>query len=265
MYSSFQLAKKYLHYWFTASSGKGHGIHSPFVFDFIKQVLNDKEQYPVHKKIEARRKELLQDNNRIEVQDFGAGSAVIKTRSRKISAIAASSLKQKKFAQLLYRIAAYYKPAVIVELGTSFGTTTSYLATGNPYAKVYSCEGAPAIAAIARQSFEQLQLDNIELTEGDFTLILPALLARIPAPGLVFIDGNHQQQPTLDYFQQFLQYAREETILVFDDIHWSAGMEAAWEQIKADPAVTLSIDLFFIGIILLRKDFKAKQHFTIRF
>jgi len=265
MYNAFQLAKKYLRYWFTASNGKGHGIHSPFVFDFVKQVLNDKNEYPAYKKIEKRRKELLHDKSSIEVQDFGAGSAVIKTRLRKINAIAASSLKQKKFAQLLYRMSAYYKPAVIVELGTSFGTSTAYLATGNRYAKVYSCEGAPAIAAIARQTFEQLQVENIELTEGDFAVTLPPLLGRIPPPGLVFIDGNHQQQATLDYFQQFLQHSNEATILIFDDIHWSAGMEAAWEQIKADPAVTLSIDLFFIGIVLLRKDFKAKQHFTIRF
>src|SRR5664279_4211712 len=126
MYSSFQLAGKYLNYYIKAQNGKGHGVHSPFVFDFIIHVLNDEKEYECYKQIEHLRQQLLNDNSTIEVEDFGAGSAVIPFEKRKVSAIAKSSLKSKKFARLLYRIVKYYNPQNIIELGTSFGITTCY-------------------------------------------------------------------------------------------------------------------------------------------
>lgn len=265
MYSKFQLAKKYLHYYFTASNGKGHGIHSPFVFDFIKQVKNDKKEYSAYKLIEARRKALLNDNNVIEVEDFGAGSSVIKTNKRIVKAIARSSLKPQKFSQLLFRMVQYYQPKTILELGTSFGITTAYLAAGNTHAKAFTCEGATNIATIAKQTFGHLSFKNITITEGDFTHTLPPLLQQLQQVDLAFVDGNHRKVPTLDYFIQLLQYANQHTILVFDDIHWSAEMEEAWATIQQHPAVTLTIDLFFIGIVCVNTDIKVKQHFTIRF
>ena len=202
MYTRFQLAKKYLHYYITASNGKGHGIHSPFVFDFIKNVLRDKRQYDWYDIIETGRKKLLKQPAQIEVEDFGAGSAVIKTNKRMVKDIAASSLKSKKYAQLLYRIVKYYKPETIVELGTSFGVTTSYLAAGNTRGKVYTVEGSPAIAEIARKTFESVDLKNIELTTGDFNDTLSALLIKLNTVDLAFIDGNHRKEPTLNYFKQ---------------------------------------------------------------
>jgi predicted O-methyltransferase YrrM len=265
MYSKFQLAKKYLHYYLTASNGKGHGIHSPFVFDFIKQVKNDKKQYACYGPIEARRKILLDDETIIEVEDFGAGSSVIKTNKRVVRKIARSSLKPKKFSQLLFRMVQYYQPKTILELGTSFGITTAYMAAGNKNAAVFTCEGAKNIAAIARQTFNQLDLENITLTQGDFATTLPPLLSQLKQIDLAFIDGNHRKQPTLDYFNHLLACATDSTILIFDDIHWSSGMEEAWEQIKHETAVTLTIDLFFIGIVILNRNIKVKQHFSIQF
>ena len=265
MYTRSQLAKKYLHYYLTASNGKGHGIHSPFVFDFIKNVINNKTVYPAYQPIEQKRKALLKDSTVIEVEDFGAGSLVIKTKKRVVSAIAASSLKPKKYAQLLYRIVQYYKPETIVELGTSFGITTAYLASANASSNVFTCEGSGAIASIAKQNFEALQLNNVQLTEGDFANTLSPLLLKLNKADFAFIDGNHRKEPTVDYFNQLLKYATPKTILVFDDIHWSAEMEEAWALIKVHPAVTLTIDLFFVSIVFLNPDINHKQHFTIRF
>ena len=264
MYSRFQLAKKFLHYYLTAANGKGHGIHSPFVFDFVKNVLNDKKQYPEYKKIELRRHELLKDSTVIQVDDHGAGSGVIRSVKRKVSRIAASSMKPEKYAQLLYRIVKYYQPKNVIELGTSFGISTAYMASASPV-KVFTMEGSPEIADIASATFEQLRITNTELLRGPFDKTFGALLDRIGTPGLVFIDGNHKLEPTLRYFEQIIQKADEATVIIADDIHWSSEMEEAWSAIKRNPAVTLTIDLFFIGIIVLRKDFKAKQHFQIRF
>jgi predicted O-methyltransferase YrrM len=265
LYSRFQLAKKYLTYYLAASNGKGHGIHSPFVFDFITNVLNDKKKYECYLAIEQRRKILLTDPAVIEVEDFGAGSAVIKTSSRVVKNIAASSLKPKKFSQLLFRIVNYYKPKTILELGTSFGITSAYLASGNSDAKLHTCEGAKNIAAIAKQTFNDLSLTNINLIEGDFAKTFPHLLSQLQHIDLAFVDGNHRKAPTLDYFNQLLGVSHQSTILIFDDIHWSPEMEEAWAQIQQHPDVTLTIDLFFIGIVYVNTAIKVKQHFTIRF
>ena len=265
MFNKFQLVKKYLHYYLTASSSKGHGIHSPFVFDFIKNVLRDKKEYEYYPIIEKDRQQLLKQKGQIEVEDFGAGSAIIKTNKRVIADMARSSLKPARYAQLLFRIINYYQPKTILELGTSFGITTSYMAAGNAKAKIYTIEGSPAIAAIAAKTFNRVGLKNIELTEGDFNNTLPALLTKLNTIDLAFIDGNHLKDPTLDYFQQLLNHSTTSSILIFDDIHWSTEMESAWAIIQQHPSVTLSIDLFFIGIIFLNPDFNHKQQFTIRF
>jgi len=265
LYSRYQLVKKYLHYYLTASNGKGHGVHSPFVFGFIRDVLNDKKNYSCYASVEQKRKELLSNETIIEVEDFGAGSSVIKTNKRVIKDIASSSLKPKKYAQILFRIAQYYKPKTILELGTSFGISTAYLASADHIPDVYTCEGASSIAAIAKRNFEKLGLKNIHLTEGDFANTLSPLLAKLNKIDLAFIDGNHRKEPTLNYFQQLLNHSTGSAILIFDDIHWSAGMEAAWELIKQHQAVSLTIDLFFIGIVILSPDINHKQHFSIRF
>lgn len=265
MYSAFQLARKYFDYYFKAQNGKGHGIHSPFVFDFITHVLNDKEKYDCYSKIESVRQQLLKTNTTIEVEDFGAGSAVIPFKNRKVKDIANSSLKKKKYAQLLFRIARYYQSKNIVELGTSFGISTSYLASANEESKVLTFEGSHHIAKIALENFGQIGLKNIELVEGNFEQTLPQSEDLIETVDLLFVDGNHRKKATLEYFDFFLKKSAFHSIFIFDDIHWSKEMEEAWKLIQQNNSVTLTIDLFFIGLVFFSPDFKAKQHFTIRF
>ena len=221
--------------------------------------------YPCYGAIEQQRQQLLQNNEVIEVEDFGAGSAVMKSNKRIIKNIAAASLKPKKFAQLLYRIVQYYQPATIIELGTSLGITTCYLAKGNEAGRVFTFEGSASIATIAQKNFEYLQLKNIRLTLGDFAKTFQPMLNETGRVDLAFIDGNHRKLPTIQYFDQLLRHSSASTILIFDDIHWSEEMEAAWSQIQQHSSVTLSIDLFFIGLVFLHPKFKEKQHFSIRF
>ena len=265
MYSKIELGLKYADYWLKASNGKGHGIHSPFVFDFVTKVLNDHRSFYAYEQLEALRHSLKQNDTLLEINDFGAGSRIIKNNFRKVSSIAQSSLKPKKFAQLLFRMVNFYKPALILELGTSLGVTTGYLAAAKNDAQVITMEGATAVAAVAKTNFEQLQLQNIKLVTGNFDETLPLVLQKSGAIDFAFLDGNHRYQPTIQYFKQVLQKSHDHTIIILDDIHWSEEMEQAWTEVRQHPSVTATIDLFFIGIVLLRNDFKAKQHFKIRF
>ena len=265
MYSRIQLAFKYLSYYFSASNGKGHGTHSPFVFDLIINVLNDKSVYSDYSKVEQRRSAMLGDKRILTITDFGAGSTKTSSNQRTISSIASSAMKPKKYGQLLYRMVKKYQPETIVELGTSLGMTSSYLALGNQQAKMITLEGATEIAEVAKSNFRELKITNIELVQGDFQQTLPGVLSRLSIIDFVFVDGNHRKQPTLDYFNQLLPKIRPDTILVFDDIHWSREMEEAWNSIKSHPSVKCAIDLFFIGVIFFREEFKEKQDFIIRF
>lgn len=265
MYSPLRLAAKFIRYYITASNAKGHGIHSPFAFDFITNVLNDKRKFYAYTAIENCRNHLLADNSLLEMTDFGAGSVTGNKKQRSVSAIANNAAKPKKFGQLLFRVANYYKPVSMIELGTSLGLSAAYLAMGNPAAKLITFEGASAVAAVAIENFSLLDIRNIETTEGNFDETLPVVLKNIAAVDLVFIDGNHRAAPTLRYFEQFLQKISRPGILIFDDIHWSKEMESAWKEIKNHPEVMLTIDLFFIGLVFFSRDFKVKQHFVIRF
>lgn len=265
MYSHIELALKYVHYYLTSKNSKGHGMHSPFVFDFIKNVLNDKREYSAYGKIEHLRSELLKNEQVLIVDDFGAGSVTQAQKERSIKSIAKYAAKPAKYGQLFYRMVQYYQPQHILELGTSLGITTSYLAMAYPQGMVYTFEGAQAIAQVAGKNFETLAIANIKPVTGNFDRTLQPVLEQIKHVDFAFIDGNHRQEPTLRYFHEMLPFIHNDTILIFDDIHWSEGMEQAWEQIKEHNSVRCSIDLFFIGIVFFKKEFKAKQDFVIRF
>ena len=265
MYSKWQLAGKYLNYYLTASNGKGHGTHSPFIFHFITHVLNAKQHYPEYDTAEVLRKELLKDETVLIIQDFGAGSSLDKTNKRTVADIAKNAAKPKKFGQLLFRMIKKYQPATILELGTSLGITTSYLSLAKPDAKLVTMEGAGEVAAVARKNFQKLGVENIKIEQGNFDDTLSAVVGGLSSVDFCFVDGNHRQEPTERYLYEILPKTNEDSILVFDDVHWSREMEQAWENIKSHPQVRCSIDLFFIGIVFFRHEFFEKQHFIIRF
>ncbi len=265
MYASTTLALNYIRYWLTAQNGKGHGIHSPFIYDFVVRVLNDKRPNPDIKALEEMRKKLLQDNRMLTITDWGAGSRTHQTNQRRVSSIAGSSLKPPKYARLLGNMIRYYQPTTILELGTSLGVTTAYMAKASPEARVITLEGSEAIADVAREVFSQTNVANIQLQVGPFDKTLPDVLQQVPQIDFAFLDGNHRMQPTLDYVEMLKPTLQAQSILVIDDIHWSAEMEMAWDRLKADPAVTASVDLFFVGILFYSPDFKVKQHFSIRY
>ncbi len=265
MYSPFKLLSKYIRFKVLASNAKGHGVHSPFVYNLIRKVLLDNRKFYAYESIEQCRRDLLKDKRVLNIQDFGAGFRSQKTNQRTISEIAHSSLKPKKFSQLLFRIVNYYQPENMLELGTSLGITSAYLASAKDDSKLVTMEGSKEIAAIAQSNFEKLNVKNVSIITGNFDDQLPAFLNRQDKLDFVFIDGNHRLEPTLRYFEMLLPKTKEGSILIFDDIHWSEEMEMAWKQIQDHPQVTVTVDLFFIGLVFFRKENKVKQHFQINF
>lgn len=264
-YTFFTLAKRYLRYYLFALNGKGHGIHSPFVYDFVRKVLLDRSSHIEFDKIEKMRSRLGNDPRLIDLTDYGAGSGKGQGKRKTISRIAKSAAKPPRLARLLFLSARYFKAETIIELGSSLGLTTAYLAAANQMGKVFSLEGDPELAKTARKNLDSLGVTNTEIITGNFDSQLEPLLQRLKKADLVYIDGNHRLEPTLRYFEQVLHVAGTNTVIILDDIHWSEEMEAAWSQIQSHPRVTVTIDLFFLGYVFLNPDFKERQHFTIRF
>jgi predicted O-methyltransferase YrrM len=253
---------RYIKYLFTAESK--HGLHSPFVFDLHTKVISSKKIDRNCLKIEKLRKELCLSEDVVEITDLGAGSTINNTKKRLVKDIAKNSAKSAKFGQLLYRLIQHFEPKNIVELGTSLGISANYLGGANSNGKVYTLEGCPNTAEKAKENIKSLGFDNIEVIVGDFKDTLTPTLNKIKKLDFGFLDGNHQKQPTIDYFEECLKYIDKNSVLVFDDIHWSTGMEEAWEHIKNHPKVFVSIDLFFVGLVFFN-DTQRKEHFKIRF
>ncbi|MCB0481374.1 MAG: class I SAM-dependent methyltransferase [Flavobacteriales bacterium] len=261
--SKFKLAIDYLQY--LIKSKDEHGVHSPFVYNLVTQVLYDRTPFYAFHQLDAVRNQLLADNSQIVVEDFGAGSHKLKSNHRKIKDIAKTSLSSTKFSELYFKLVNRFQANTILELGTSLGLTTSYLAKANSKAKVYTIEGSSSLANYSNNVFKRQKIENIELRIGQFDEVLEPLLTEIQeSVDFVFIDGNHQEEATLKYFNLVIEKCHNESIIVFDDIRWSRGMLSAWNRIKADDRVTVSLDLFFVGIVFLRKE-QMKENFVLKF
>ncbi|RZK78076.1 MAG: class I SAM-dependent methyltransferase [Pedobacter sp.] len=246
------------------TSKSRHGTHSPFVYRLTDEVIYDFKSKNDYNIIEAQRKKLLADESAISVTDLGAGSQLNKGRTKKVRQIAKNALKAPRLAQLIYRLAKENNPKSIIELGTCLGITTAYLSKACPEADVVTIEGCPETAKVAYNNFKELDLENVELQVGNFDQLLPDVIANHSQLDFVYVDGNHRKDATLSYFKWCLPKVHENSLLIFDDIYWSKGMKEAWEEIKTHPDVTVTIDLFWIGLVYFRKG-QVKEHFKIKY
>ena len=256
------LVFNYINHQFNAKTR--HGIHSPFVYNLVDKVIYDFKDKPEYLEIENLRKNLLKDDRTITITDLGAGSLVNNHKQKKVKTLAKNALKPKKIAQLLYRLVKEFKPDTLVELGTCLGITSAYFSKAIPNGKIITMEGCPQTAAVANENLKKLNISNTEVVIGNFDFNFPKYVESQEKIDFVFIDGNHRKQATLDYFELCLSKIHENSILIFDDIYWSPGMQEAWEQIKVHPRVTLTIDLFWIGLVFFKTD-RVKEHFKIKF
>jgi len=238
-------------------------LHSPFVYELMVNVIQDKRHFYAYDEIHYLRQKLKKSKEKIKVEDYGAGSKTMNTK-RKVSDIARLASISNKKGRLLFNLVNHFECKTILELGTSIGLATSYLAKANSKAKVTTIEGCANTASIAKSNFELLNIKNIELITNTFENVIPNLTNKGETFDFIYFDGNHKKEPTLNYFNQLLATANENSIFVFDDINWSNEMWQAWQQIIKNKAVSVSIDLFFVGLIFFKKD-QAKQNFKLYF
>lgn len=240
-------------------SGDEHSVHSPFLFYFYTTAIKTDKQFYAFPKIEFFRSKALKDKTTITVTDFGTG----KDRPRHVADIVSHSVTEASKAQVLFRLAWFIKAKTILELGTSLGFTTAYLASADSHSTVLSFEGCPELADYASRLHKRLNISNTRIVTGDITKTLPSVIREVPQIDLVFLDANHQYEPTLEYFELLLPHMHEGSIMIFDDIYWSKDMKKAWNSIIVREEVSISVDLFHFGLALFRKN-APKQHFNLK-
>ena len=261
---SIYLLLKEVKYTIFAKHKKGHGIHSPFVFNLIEQSFQKKTEAEILTKIEQIRKTLQKSNTLVKTQSLGSSSKLHSKEKIKTSRLVFFESIPKKYGLLLFNLVSAYKPKIIVELGTGIGLSSLYLAAANPEGSLISFEGNEEKIGIAKEISSKLQLTNIKYIAGNIDLEFEQYLKKVKLVDFLFVDANHTYLAMKNYFNLVLKSINNDSIVVFDDIHWSKEMETAWNEIYTHPSVTVSIDLFRFGIVFFRKESK-KQHFVIKF
>lgn len=259
MLKKIQFAARYFKYWFLAKTK----TNSAFVNELIDDVFKSDQEFYAFKEIEGLRSALKKNNGTIKITDFGAGSNINNSNERKISDVASNSAKAPGLGQMMFRLINKLEPKDMLELGTSLGISACYQIAPNKTANFTTMEGCPETAKIAKKVFSNFKADGVKIKVGDFAKTLPQVLESYDQLDYVFFDGNHQKEPTKVYFDQCISKAHENSIFIFDDIHWSKGMEEAWDYIKSHPRVTVTVDLFWVGLVFFSKN-EAKEDFIVR-
>jgi predicted O-methyltransferase YrrM len=254
-------AKKYLKHQIEAVGP--HGVHSPFVYELITQVLVDQNQFYAFAKLADFRESLLSDSTPIPTLDYGAGSVAGQSKSSTVSQIASVAGQTDQGVKQIFRLAHRLGVTSVLELGTSVGISTAAFGFLGENVSVHSIEGNPDLAAYAESRLRNLGLTNVHVHAGTFQEKLDQVIHAFGPFDMVYIDGNHRKEPTLEYWSKALKQLPEKGFVIFDDIHWSSEMSEAWSEIQADEHVTLSLDFYRFGVAFIDSSF-SKEQFQLR-
>lgn len=247
------LILEYIQHLFYLGHRKGHGIHSPYVFEFINGVVFNTMQWQVPDQPLRVHKVMRKDCSLIP-RNEPPGEVADGNDTRSISSFVKKASVSFKYGALLYRISHWFEAESVVELGSGLGISTAYLRAGSPKSSFHSVEGGRIRALLAAQVIYRSKLEKVNIHQGDIGEELPGILAESSGRLLAYVDGNHHYEPTLVYLEQLVKHAGEEAVIIMDDIYWSRGMQKAWKEVISWPEVRVSIDLFHVGILLLRSD-----------
>jgi predicted O-methyltransferase YrrM len=247
-------------YW---SANTLHDIHSPLLAGFIHAVLEDNRHFYAFSIIEQLRAMLLRQKQKIEIKDYGAGSQVDAATTRSLANLARYAAVPPAVGKQYFRLSQHLKPATILELGTSLGISGLYLAGGAIKAKMVTIEGCPNTAQWAKRHFQKLGMHHLRVLNGTFDQSLPEALGYLGTVDLLHLDGDHQKESTLRYVHHLLPFISETSVFIIGDIHWSPPMQEAWQQLKAHPKVTRSLDFFHYGVLFFDAAAAEKQHYAV--
>lgn len=258
------ISLKYLRHLISSGHRNGYGVHSPFLYDLVRNVIFNKVGLKVPVEILQWHRRMRSVSDRLVIHDHGAGSRITSGAGRKVATMVKHASVSESQGALLYRICSWYRPGLVIEFGTGLGISTGYLAAGSGSARVLTVEGSPEKHVYAIGQFPDNLSEKVEFLQGRFADLLEMMAGRAGERTIVFIDGDHRYGPTIEKVDRFLNINLAEILFVLDDIHWSDEMEEAWKYCCDHPLIDVSIDLFRLGILIKRPGI-AKQHLKVNF
>jgi hypothetical protein len=226
--------------------------------------------------IERLRKAFNSSSKKISIQDYGAGDAKFnlsenemeqgRTIIRTVREVCLSNSKPYFWSFFLFKLIRELKPSTCLELGTCLGISAAFQATAlklNQSGQLITLEGSEMLASLAKEGFQLLNLDNVQVVVGRFQDTLNQVLHQNTPIDYAFIDGHHDEKATWAYYEQILPFLAAKSVLVFDDISWSTGMQRAWQKIETDPRVKFSLDLSQVGVCIISDQISTKQSYKL--
>lgn len=241
--------------WYVAA-GTRYDVHSPRLVEFIREVYRDDRHYQAFDQIRNVRNYWRERDGNVRLQSLGAPSKTTSKAERSVRSLVATNAIDDDCGRFLFRLALWLRAGNIIEFGTNAGISTLYLHAADTRATLHTIEGNADVAALAQETFRTAGTGPgitayvslfdawLRANEG----LLMQTMKEQPLD-LFFCDGDHRYQPTLDYVRQLLPLAGPKSVFVIADIHWSEGMERAWEELKSFPEVTASVDVYHFGLL----------------
>lgn len=236
---------------------KGYGVHSPFVFNLITKVINESCSYYSFCDIELLRKQLLFRDQLIAYPGRQQRGCI---RQRTVGEIVEREAIKPKHGALLFRLTNYFKSKNILQLGPSMGLSTLYLTSYAPGLKCIALESVPEFATIARLVFEKEGKNPVDLRIGAYADLLPQALEDMGKTDFIFFNTLYEQHNNLSLFNECMKYIHEDTVFVLEGIKVSSKMRELWQNICARPDVTVTVDLYSMGIVFFNRKLHKRNY-----
>lgn len=214
LYKKVRLPKRLL---YKVRHHRGHGVHSPFVFNLINKVIEEKSPYYAYLDIR-----------------------------REVNKIITPSLYVQKQNLLAFRLVNYFNAFNILELGSKFGVNTLSMLTFSKQAHCYCYEPDIQKKEIAEKILNNY-LSQVTFLNSPFDIKVNALFDAI------FIDLKHNSCIAKDNFDQVLALCSEKTFLFVDGIRENEKLNQIWSCLSDNERRTAKLDFFHFGILFFNK------------
>jgi hypothetical protein len=243
---------KKISYLLKASHRHGHGIHSPFLFRLITEVIENKGNYSAYPMLNAADENVrnmlrILDMNSYQaggISEYGYGGKEIKRMH----------LLPHRFDRLLFRLVNDFSPGGIAFYGSTFGVTLLALAMADRRIQVMAQVENDHYRSFCRRLTEVYEVNNVCLTGSGEVVSADFIVVQNP------LDPYYCDR----LLAHVLMDSSFDGVIVVGGLHTSDAMEAIWIRHKESPVVRVALDLFEIGIFICRKGLQ-KEEFVVSF
>lgn len=207
--------------------------------------------------LEEYRRSLLSDQTVVTFEVFES------SHTSTVARVCERAASPKRWCYLYYYLTRLSKASSVLELGTNLGISGQYFLKAlpeRPESSFITMEAHPQYCRLAENRFKELSPKvTTRVVQGLYENTFDRLLEEPCSFDLVFIDGNHQKEATLEYFEKLKPCLTDGALVIFDDINWSKDMNSVWEIVKKDQYVALTVDFYKLGLAVVHQEPRSEK------